>query len=230
MDARETSDLVTQLDATARLYLRLRADVLDGVFPAGAPLQERALTERYGVSRTPVRETLARLAQDGLLERVGRTYRVRSGTAEDVLDIYEARIALEAVAAATAATRRTRLELARLERLSRAAAECADPDEERRLNALWHEELWLAAHSTTVRDLLTRITAQLRIYDRGRTEHEADLRETRAEHGAVMVALRDRDAGAAAAAVRAHLERSRDLRLDSFADAEPSDVAGAGHP
>lgn len=228
-DHTEAADLHARLDATSRLYVALRRDVLDGVFPAGAPLQEVALTSRYGNSRTPVREALARLAQDGLLERVGRGYRVRSGTAEDVLDIYEARIALEAVAAAGAATRCTQLELVRLDRLRLAAAESDDLDEERRLNAQWHEELWLAGHSPTVRDLLVRITAQLRIYDHGRVESPTDLRESRAEHAAVMAALRRRDSGAAAAAIRGHLERSRDLRLDAFAEvsAEAGGTPGA---
>ena len=75
-------------------YERIRADILAGRFEAGAALLETVLAGQYGVSRTPVREALARLEQDGLLLRVVRGYRVRSGTAEDVLEIYEARIAL----------------------------------------------------------------------------------------------------------------------------------------
>ncbi len=204
-------------DSTAQQYLRLRGDVLEGLFPAGALLQETALTARYGVSRTPIREALARLEQDGLLDRAPRGYRVRSGTAQDVLDIYEARIALEGVAAASAATRRSELELARLDGLHTASRESTDPLEVRALNSRWHEELWRASGNATVRGILVRLTAQLRIYDQHRAEDETDQRQTRGEHEDVMAALHTQDAERARAAVAEHLVRSRDLRLRSFA-------------
>lgn len=204
-------------DAAAQHYRRIRSDILDGAFPTGAVLHETALTDRYGVSRTPIREALARLEHDGLLDRAPRGYRVRSGTPEDVLDIYEARIALEGVAAANAATRRTELELARLEALHSEAAATSDRAVARRLNATWHEELWSAAHNGTVRSLLTRLTAQLRIYDTHRTEDASDLTQSQAEHEQIMEALRTRDAEGARAAISAHLVRSRDLRLRAFA-------------
>ncbi|HEY0186833.1 MAG TPA: GntR family transcriptional regulator [Cellulomonas sp.] len=203
-------------DVGAQHYADLRRDVLDGAFEPDDLLQESTLAARYRVSRTPVREALARLEQDGLLERAPRGYRVRSGSPEDVLDIYDARTALEGVAAASAAGRRTELELARLAALH-TGTEHAAPDEQRRLNLLWHEALWAAGHNATVTALLHRLTAQLRIYDGTRTEHADDLAEIRAEHAAVLDALRVRDAEAARAAVAAHLQRSRDLRLHAFA-------------
>jgi DNA-binding GntR family transcriptional regulator len=203
-------------DIGAQHYAQLRRDVLDGAFAAEDLLQESSLTGRYGVSRTPVREALARLEQDGLLERVPRGYRIRSGTPEDVLDIYDARTALEGVAAAGAARRRTELELARLESLHE-DADAAAPEEQRRLNTLWHQALWAASHNATVIGLLDRLTAQLRIYDGARSESADDLAATRVEHGAVLAALRERDPEGARSAVGAHLERSRDLRLRAFA-------------
>jgi DNA-binding GntR family transcriptional regulator len=64
----------------------LRADVLSGKFAPEEVLLETVLARVYGLSRTPVREALGRLEQDGLLERGTRGYRVRSGTPQDVLD------------------------------------------------------------------------------------------------------------------------------------------------
>lgn len=213
-----TSDVLgDRAEAAAQHYRRIRADILDGAFPTGSVLHETALTDRYGVSRTPIREALARLEHDGLLDRAPRGYRVRSGTPEDVLDIYEARIALEAVAAANAATRRTELELARLEGVHADASAADDLAVGRRLNSAWHEELWSAAHNGTVRSLLTRLTAQLRIYDSHRTEDQSDLAQSQAEHEQIMDALRRRDPDAARTAITAHLVRSRDLRLRAFA-------------
>ncbi len=204
------------VDVTGQHYARLRADVLDGEFARDELLQESVLGTRYGVSRTPVREALVRLEQDGLLERVPRGYRVRSGTPEDVLDIYDARTALEGVAAASAAERRSPLELARLESLH-ADVEGADPDEQRRLNLLWHQALWAASRNATVTGLLERLTAQLRIYDGRRTESAPDLSASRSEHAAVLDAVRARDGEAARVAIAGHLQRSRDLRLHAFA-------------
>lgn len=203
-------------DVGVQHYTRLRTDLLTGVFAPHDVLQESGLATRYGVSRTPVREALARLEQDGLLERVARGYRIRSATPEDVLDIYEARTALESLAAAGAADRRSALELARLESLSEDAAD-ASPEEQRRLNTLWHEALWDAAHNPTVTGLLTRLTAQLRIHDRARTELADDLAATRVEHARVLDGLRSRDPVAAREAMAAHLDRSRQVRLEGFA-------------
>lgn len=78
-----------------RVYLALRADLMGGLFPPVERLGEERLAARYGVSRTPVREALARLAADGLVER-GDTglfpYRPRF---EQLAGLYELRFTLE---------------------------------------------------------------------------------------------------------------------------------------
>lgn len=201
----------------ARPYDLLRRDVLTGRFEPGEILLETVLAARYGVSRTPVREALGRLEHDGLLERAARGYRVRSGTSQDVLDIYEARIALEPQAAAGAAARHTQLDLARLRHIHARARELADPDDISALNAEWHVALWQASHNATIVALLTRLTAQVRIYDRGTLESGVDLEATLVEHDEVLAAITARDARAARDLLADHLGRSRDLRLARFA-------------
>jgi len=208
-------------------YERIRADILAGRFDVGAALLETVLAGEYGVSRTPVREALARLEQDGLLRRVVRGYQVRSGTAEDVLEIYEARIALESAAAFMAAQRRSELDLARLRHLH-------GMDAARDSHSEWHVALWRAAHNSTVETLLTGLTTRLRIYDRGSEPPEpaaesepsaaAELEESQAEHDKVLAAIVARDAPAARDGLAAHLERSRDLRLAAFARAGTAHV------
>jgi DNA-binding GntR family transcriptional regulator len=210
--------------ATVRAYELLRADVLAGVFEPGTALLETTLAERYEISRTPIREALGRLEQDGLLERATRGYRVCSGTAQDVLDIYEARVALESEAAAGAAVRRTDLDLARLLHIHAVAGERTDPAEIRELNSEWHVALWQAGHNRTVLALLTRLTAQLRIYDRGPHESAGDLGRARLEHARVLAAITARDPGAARAQVARHLARSRELRLAQFAQNAPREA------
>ncbi|MFD0689728.1 GntR family transcriptional regulator [Actinomadura fibrosa] len=209
------------------IYERLRDDVLAGRFPAGTPLLETVLAASYGVSRTPVREALARLAQDGLLKRAARGYEVRSGTPQDVLEIYEARIALEGQAAFGAAERRTDLDLARLRHLHDAAG---DPAAAREAHAQWHAALWRAGHNATIEALLERLTAQLRIYDQTPHESPDDLALSHDEHTALLRAVEDRDPSAAQEAMTVHLRRSRDLRLTRFAVAPWPSAAAQARP
>lgn len=99
------------------IYRQLRAQIVDGTLVPGTPLVEGALATAFGVSRSPIRDALSQLHYEGLLERHGRAMRVRVLMAEDILEIYEVRIALERAAARAAAERRTELDLGRLETL-----------------------------------------------------------------------------------------------------------------
>ncbi|SNS37718.1 GntR family transcriptional regulator [Rhodococcoides kyotonense] len=204
-------------DQTSRQYVRLRSDILAGKFAQPAVLLETTLAASYGVSRTPIREALNLLVHDGLLERAPRGFRVRSGTPEDVVEIYAARIALESEAAASAATRRTDLDLARLEQVHDQCCSGADPDEVRAANFRFHEVLWDAAHNATISALLVRLTMQLRIYDSGPPSNYGEPEVLNSEHQSILTALRERDEERARADMRRHLERSRDQRIRMFA-------------
>ncbi|GAA5020590.1 GntR family transcriptional regulator [Streptomyces siamensis] len=77
------------------VYAKLRAAVLDGEFGRRERLVEMRLAERYGVSRTPVREALARLLSDGLIERGDGGFFVTIPNLTQLKDFYELRITLE---------------------------------------------------------------------------------------------------------------------------------------
>jgi GntR family transcriptional regulator, vanillate catabolism transcriptional regulator len=105
--------MYTENDATqaGRAVLALRELVLKGQFPPGEHVSEPQLVARLGVSRTPVREALSRLAHEGLLYKVGTgRYRVREFTMNDVRDAIELRGVLEGTAARLAAERLTDVE------------------------------------------------------------------------------------------------------------------------
>ncbi|MBM7458561.1 GntR family transcriptional regulator [Rhodococcus coprophilus] len=204
-------------DQTSKQYLRLRSDILAGKFPRGAALHETQLSETYGASRTPIREALNWLAHDGLLERANRGFRVRSGTPEDVIEIYAARVALESEAAGAAAIRHTDLDLARLERLHDSCCGATGEAAVRTGNFRFHEALWQAAHNSTITSLLVRLTTQLRIYDSGPPSNYGEPDVLNEEHAQILDALRARDETAAREHMRAHLERSREQRIRLFA-------------
>ncbi len=81
-----------------QVYQTLRAHLRDGTIAAGQPLQEVQLAEKLGVSRTPVREALTRLASEGLLSSDGRSFVVPALSLNDVEDIYEVRFLIEPAA------------------------------------------------------------------------------------------------------------------------------------
>lgn len=81
-----------------QVYEALRAQLRSGAIAAGLPLQEVQLAQKLGVSRTPVREALARLASEGLLVLSGRSFAVPALTIDDAEDIYEVRFLLETAA------------------------------------------------------------------------------------------------------------------------------------
>ena len=88
-----------------RVYQLLREYLRSGQVSWGEPLREAALAARLGVSRTPVREALGRLASEGLAEAHGRSFTVPALASEDLEDIYELRLLLETDAVRQAARR-----------------------------------------------------------------------------------------------------------------------------
>lgn len=94
-----------QMSQTTKALMGLRELILNGALHPGETLQEIPVAERLGVSRTPVRAALARLEEEGLLERTAGTYAVRAFSPTDVQDAIELRGALEGTAARLAAER-----------------------------------------------------------------------------------------------------------------------------
>jgi DNA-binding GntR family transcriptional regulator len=100
---------------TEHAYLRLRHQILDGSLRNGERLGEKELAESLGISRTPVREALRRLASEGLVEVLpNRGARVPVWDQQDVADIFELRVLLESHAARRAADNATEDVLAHL--------------------------------------------------------------------------------------------------------------------
>ena len=94
------------------VYLSLRDGILKGKYAQGDRLTTQKLAAEFGVSRTPVREALARLETDGLARRVdGWGYLVRSITVRCAEEIFEARLVIEVAAAGLSAKRATKSDI-----------------------------------------------------------------------------------------------------------------------
>ena len=188
---------------------------MNGEMRPGTPLVETAMAKAFGVSRTPVREALRRLEQDGIVQRVGRQLVVRVTTPEEVLEIYDCRVVLEGMAAQWAARHRTDYDLALLERSLTLMAQQQDrtPVEMVRTNQVFHDQLWISSHNSTLCDLLDRLEVHIRRYPEPTVSQPGRWETAMAEHRAILDAIRQRDAELAGQLSSAHMTASRDLRL-----------------
>jgi DNA-binding GntR family transcriptional regulator len=210
------------------LYHQLLEEVLEGDLRPGEILVETALGKRFGVSRTPIREALRMLEQDGVLERVNRGMRVRQTSSEEVLEIYGVRAILEAAAARDAASQRTDYDLATLDRIFRTMAEAktATPQEMAAINRSFHRAIWQAADNRTLADLLERLAVHLRRYPATTYLRSGRWEEALEEHRQLLEAIRDKDPDTAAEVAESHMHAARDVRIDMIRNgiAEPSPI------
>ena len=196
------------------VYEQLKAAIVEGELPPGQALVETALADAYGVSRTPVREALHRLQQDGLVERVDRGLRVVEGNAERILEIYEVRVVLEAAACAAAARRHSDVDLARLRGLLEATpGEDADPSTKATWNRQFHQAVWHATHNETLIEMLSRLEVHLRRYPATTLVYPGRWEESLADHAELLDAIAASDEERAQEIGRRHMTRARDIRL-----------------
>jgi DNA-binding GntR family transcriptional regulator len=200
--------------ASDKAYAALREDILAGHLPPGALLAEVEQSTRLGVSRTPLREALARLSADGLVSgHGGRGVVVSEISADRITALFDLRSALEEQAARLAARRRDRAVFVQLQEDFRHADELiASPDPSRtgyydlvaRLDAAIDEAVqnpFLVQALSNVRTHASRIR---------RLSHDDPQRLRRAaeEHLTIVDAIVDGREDLAAHATQLHLYRS----------------------
>ncbi|MEM8848478.1 MAG: GntR family transcriptional regulator [Pseudomonadota bacterium] len=190
-------------------------DAIDrGVYRPGDRLVESELAERFGVSRTPVREALQRLETQALLTRDGRSLIVASLSHDQMAELYAVRTELEALAARLAAQHAAREEIAVLSAMvDEDRALLGDAEALSRANRRFHSQIHLASHNRYLvqqlglvhRSMALMATTSLAAKGRG----EVAL----AEHGDIVEAIAARDGERAAATLRDHLSKAFEVRL-----------------
>ena len=184
----------------------LRNRIVDGRLPAGERINEVQLSQQLGVSRTPLREALARLAHEGALRSVPRIgYFVRPLTLEEFEQIYPIRSLLDPEALRLSGLpSRERLEHLREinERITRAA----DPDAIIDLDDQFHLELIAGCPNQVLLDLIRQFIRRTRRYEIALMRDGVNAGVAGAAHKAILGALRRRDLDAACAALRRNLQ------------------------
>ena len=203
-----------------RVYATLRAFLRAGRIPTGQPLQEAALAAQLEVSRTPVREALARLASEGLVVAEGRSFALPSLSVGDIEDIYALRFLLEPEALRlVAASKPERKALAPL----RAALEDMAARHEAGDGTAFMDANYRFRDAWTALVPNKRLVRAIHLY----ADHVRYLRAFTLGDAAVRAvvlkglkglaaALAAGDGEAAAAAMRAHLENAQRILLDKM--------------
>lgn len=216
---------MTQTSA-GRTITAVRELILRGVFPAGARLGEVELAERLGVSRTPVREALGRLAAEGLVEIVpNRGARVASWTVTELKNVFDLRAALEPELTALAVPRATPADVEKLTELAHAAARAGTPGPGQDLDALvplnrtFHDRLVaLAAQPAMAAALAGAVQAPI-VLRNFHAYDDASLRRSLAHHVEIVAAVRAGDPAWARAVMTAHIHNARAVMVGAAREA-----------
>jgi DNA-binding GntR family transcriptional regulator len=207
---------LTGVNLNEWVYEELRTRLLTRQQPAGGKLSLHALAAELGVSRSPVHHALTRLVSEGLLTvRPRRGYFVTPVTASAVAEGYDVRLALELLAAERSVRRLTEVQLARFGELLDATDAAISHEQWDAANAAFHEyQIDLAANallSRFYRELSVNLMMQ--VIRGGHVEGHANLVT---EHRRIVDAFASRELGAAASAIREHIETGRRIALDAI--------------
>ncbi|GIF66619.1 GntR family transcriptional regulator [Asanoa ishikariensis] len=199
--------------ASDRAVDQLRDRILGGEYIPGERLGEVDLAEKLGVSRTPVREALRRLAAEGLVDITpNKGARVIDYPRQDLEKIFEIRAHVEGLAARSAAESASTADIDRLDELAtvlKERSEAGDLDEVYRLNAAYHATLNGLSGSAVLISTVGHLIHSAVLL---RTLHSFDpaARQRSVNHHLeIVAALRARDPDWAEAVMRAHLLSAR---------------------
>jgi DNA-binding GntR family transcriptional regulator len=199
---------------TERLAEQISNAILAGEFAPGARLDEQQLAQRFGVSRTPVREALRQLATSGLIDlRPRRGALVANLTPADVETMFVAMAEMEASCARLSALRMTSVERRRLEALHEqmgTLVQAGDPQTYADANQTFHLTIYAGAHNSVIADFTAGLRRRVSPFRRAQFRTAGRLPLSFEEHGVVVSAILAGDAAGAHAAMLRHVSLVED--------------------
>ncbi|MEM8537287.1 MAG: GntR family transcriptional regulator, partial [Pseudomonadota bacterium] len=185
-----------------------------GVFRPGDRLVESDLAERFGVSRTPIREALQRLETQSLLTRDGRSLIVASLDHNQLAELYVVRAELEGLAANLAARHATPEEVRVLRDMIENDYKLVhDPVAMSRANRRFHKQIHLASHNRYLVQQLDLVHRSMALMATTSLAADGRPEDALAEHDAIVTAIEAGEAEKADTALRAHISKAFITRL-----------------
>ena len=190
------------------------------IYKPGDRLVESELADRFGVSRTPVREALQRLETQSLLTRDGRSLIVASLDHTQLSELYVVRGELEGLAARLASRHAAPEEVRVLRDMLEAdKALINDPNALSRANRRFHKQIHLASHNRFLVQQLDLVHRSMALLATTSISAEGRGADTLAEHENIVAAIEAGDGDAAYVALRNHISAAYEIRLRLDAEA-----------
>lgn len=191
-----------------------------GLYKPGDRLVESELADRFGVSRTPIREALQRLETQSLLTRDGRSLIVASLDHTQLAELYVVRGELEGLAARLAARHATPEEVHVLrDMLEDDHKLVGDPVALSRANRRFHKQIHLASHNRFLVQQLDLVHRSMALLASTSIAAEGRTTDTLKEHSVIVAAIEAGDGDAAYTALRNHISKAYEIRLKLDASA-----------
>ena len=194
------------------VFETLESEILSGACPRGTLLTELKLCDRMGVSRTPVREALNRLKQEGLVEETSHGVVARGVSEQDLTDIYEVRRRIEGYATRLCAERITKEQLAEL----REVVELQDfytarggATHIRDADTRFHELVYRYCGSEILHAMLTELHRKVQRFRKISVENPARAQVAVKEHAAILAALEAHDGDEAERLSVLHIDNAK---------------------
>jgi DNA-binding GntR family transcriptional regulator len=195
-------------------YTMILEAIDGGVYRPGDRLVESELAERFGVSRTPIREALQRLETQSMLARDGRSLIVASLDHNQLAELYVVRAELEGLAARLAAKHASPEEIRVLrDMIDEDRAFLNDPAAMSRANRRFHKLIHLASHNRYLVQQLDLVHRSMALLATTSLAAEGRSAAALAEHDAIVSAIAAGDGDAAQTALRAHISKAFETRL-----------------
>lgn len=188
-----------------------------GSLEPGTRVRETELAKNVGISRTPVREALNRLVNEGLVTNDPHRGMIITELDQALVgELYEMRGVLESTAASLAAKHATDVEISLLRTLMEADREMSDPVQIANNNRMFHQVLYQCGHNRFLLKTLQALQNSMLLLGNSTLAERGRPDEARNEHEAIVKALEARDPEAAAEAARRHIKEAYKTRLSRF--------------
>lgn len=195
----------------------LRNAILNGRFLAGTRLRQADLAAQLAISRTPIREGLGRLQQEGLIELLpGGGVRVALLNLTEAVELYDLREVLDGLAARLAAHRAADGALGRIQKALGRMAQCLerkDPNQWFGAHVAFHDEILQASGNKRLQGLSAVVRLSIRHFHPLLLKTENRLEDAYREHRGIYEAIAAHDAEAAERFARAHIANAKDIVL-----------------